>query len=367
MTNRNRYFLILLAILALAVFIFGVKARPYWQAIKPAVFSGGDQNQELGTLVVHEDFILSLFSDQVENPRVIIEEAEGSILVSEPALGRVSLVDESGVRSTVLENLNRPHGLALQLNNLYIAETNQVSLYNYEDGSASDPETLFDLPDGGRHWTRTLGLGPDGNLYISIGSSCNICLEDEWERDKILQYNLQTKALTEYATGLRNSVFFAWHPRTGQMYATEMGRDWLGDGLPPDELNLITEGSDYGFPYCFGDNIVDPEFEDASKCIDAKPAFTEFKAHESPLGIDFYEGDAIVALHGSWNAKIPVGYEVIRLSQSSDYQQRETLLAGFLQDDGSSIGRPAGVLVTSDDRILVSDDRGNKIYLLQRR
>ena len=320
-----------------------------------------------GSFLIHGSFDLELFSRDVVNPRVIIFDQDKNVLVSEPSEGRVSRYDQNGKRQTVVSNLNRPHGLAIKDENLLIAETGQVIQYDYDNGQANNPRVILDLPTGGRHWTRTLGVGPDGNLYISIGSSCNICIEDDWRRDKILQYNFETQQLNTYASGLRNAVFFAWHPETDAMWATEMGRDWLGDDLPPDEVNIIKEGGDYGFPYCYGKNIVDPEFSNPPNCEDKIPAFIDLFAHEAPLGIDFFKGQPVIAMHGSWNRAEPIGYEVVRYT-GDEYQTRETLVSGWLQPDGNSIGRPAGILAdTESGHIYITDDSANVIYRLVER
>jgi glucose/arabinose dehydrogenase len=350
-----------------------VSILPTWKAIKPAWVDSPVQvaeiiqkeNEDNSLFDVHQDFFLEIIDRDLETPRVMIEDNKGQLLVSEPSLGRVSLID-STKRITLAESLQRPHGLALQNERLFIAETGQVLefVYDADKQEAELVRSLLDLPSGGNHWTRTLGIGSDGFLYISVGSSCNICKEADWRRTKILRYNLESQELEVYASGLRNAVFFAWHPVTNDLYATEMGRDWLGDDLPPDELNMIEYQKDYGFPYCYGKNIVDPEFNLVSHCQQAEPSFYDFQAHEAPLGIDFYQNDAIIALHGSWNRSEPVGYEVIRLSEESNYQERESLISGFLQEDGSAIGRPAGVLSHSDGSIYISDDKADLLYRL---
>lgn len=323
--------------------------------------------EDTGPFIVSQDFHLSVFSDQVINPRVMIEAEDGAVIVSEPGQSRITKIMKNGDHEILLQDLNRPHGLALKEDKLYVAETGQVLEFDYIDGKAINPRTLLDLPPDGRHWTRTIAFAPETDqLYISVGSSCNICIEDDQRRTTILRYTISTQELMTYATGLRNAVFFNWND-DGVFYATEMGRDWLGDDLPPDELNLIKEGLDYGFPYCYGKNIVDPEYNIPNNCVSAEPSFYDFTAHEAPLGIDFLDGDAIIALHGSWNAKEPVGYEVIRLTKESEYQERESLLSGFLLEDGTSIGRPAGILVLSDESVLISDDKEDIIYKLQKR
>ncbi len=369
----NRKQAIIAAIFIVFIAAIVISILPTWKAIKPAWVDSPisvetiveQENQENSLFNVHEDFTLTVLELDLETPRVMIEDSLGQILVSEPSLGRISLI-ANDKRLTLIENLQRPHGLALVGNTLLVAETGQVLEYEYDDKKqeAFRLRSLLDLPSGGNHWTRTLGVGPDGLLYISIGSSCNICLEEDWRRTKILRYDFASQNLEVYASGLRNAVFFDWHPVTKDLFATEMGRDWLGDDLPPDELNIVTSAGDYGFPYCYGKNITDPEFNDSTKCESSKPSLYDFQAHEAPLGIGFYQNDAIIALHGSWNRSEPVGYEVIRLFEASNYQERETIMSGFLQEDGSSLGRPAGVLVHSSNDIYISDDKADLLYRL---
>lgn len=384
MYMRNKHLIWISTVLGLFFIILATyfSIQPYLQGIRPAWLGrsktadtillqlqkdlNDPSSHETGPLIVHPDYSLSILSSDIISPRVMVEDKSGNILVSEPSEERVSLITTNGKQMTLLDGLNKPHGLALTDQKIYIAETGQVLEYDYNGEVATNPQVLLDLPADGRHWTRTLGIGPDNALYISVGSSCNICEEEDWRRTKILRYDILSQELTVYASGLRNSVFFAWND-LNQLFATEMGRDWLGDDLPPDEINLIQRDKDYGFPYCYGLNSVDPEFNNDEHCQSAEGAYYEFAAHESPLGIDFLDGDIIVALHGSWNRKEPVGYEVIRLSAESDYQEREVLLSGFLLEDGSSFGRPAGILVTNDHRILISDDKADLIYELKHR
>lgn len=351
------------------------QVKPVAEGIKPAIISQpvpvdlpkDEIGQEIpeGFLTVAEGYSLRIFTRDTINPRVMIFDHEGRMVVSEPSAGRIS-VYEDGKRRTLLENMNRPHGLAFAGEYLYVAETGQVLRYRYDHASAtvSERTSLLDLPSGGRHWTRTLGIGPDGYLYITVGSSCNICLEDDWRRTTMLRYDLSKQELQTYATGLRNAVYFAWQPGTERLFATEMARDWLGNALPPDELNVIEPGGNYGYPYCFSNNVTDPHFNQPARCADAKPSHFDFEAHEAPLGLDFYQGDLYVALHGSWNRTPPIGYEVIKLTEESDFRQRETIISGWLKANGTSTGRPAGVTTGPDGRLYISDDAADVIYVL---
>ena len=286
-------FILLIAIIAIIAFSFWL-----FPWVRPAWFSGElSKNQVVdlveeslefndasnGIFTLAPGFRLSVFSDEVINPRVMIFDQNGSMLVSETSANRVSLIDNGGERITLLSGLNLPHGLAIKNDKLYVAETGRIVSYDYDGVQAVNPVVVLDLPVGGRHFSRTIGFGPDGRLYISIGSSCNICIETDWRRTKILAYDLEKQDLKVHASGLRNAVFFSWQPTTGKMFASEMGRDWLGDLLPPDEVNVIEAGGDYGFPFCYGKNILDPEFSVAAQCQSSQPSLFDLKAHEAPL------------------------------------------------------------------------------------
>lgn len=375
---------------------------------------------------------ISLFAKGLGSPRVLTFDPEGTILVSIPSRGQVvALPDENrdGVTDrteVILDSLNRPHGIALhpKSQSLYVAETDQVAVYDYDSKTfkASNKRKLVDLPKGGNHITRTIGFGPDRNLYISIGSSCNACIEDDERRAKMLV--VTDRGTTDYATGLRNAVFFTWHPKTIEMWATEMGRDLLGDDTPPDEVNIVKYGKFYGWPYCYGKNVQDKTFTDdkglnmlgfqgltiSEVCIRAAPSHIDIPAHSAPLGLAFipsnplvplntsdpsdpsqipktpesegvkkiaaatktlpsllwpeeYQGDLLVAYHGSWNRSEPTGYKVVRmkLDEQGNYQGVEDFITGWLTG-GSALGRPVDLLFDTHGVLYISDDKAGIIY-----
>jgi glucose/arabinose dehydrogenase len=258
-------------------------------------------------------FSVSIFAKDLLAPRVMIYDPDGVMLVSIPSEGKVVALpdtDVSGVADTVAvvaQGLNKPHGLAARCEGnaavqkcyLYIAETDQVAVYDYdrEHTAAVNKRKIADLPGGGNHTTRTLGFGPDGRLYVSVGSSCNVCNEADQRRAKIFSMNADGGDLKEFARGLRNSVFFMWHPKTAQLWATEMGRDLLGDNIPPDEINIIEEGKNYGWPTCYGKNIHDAAFDKntyiRNPCMEPfeAPSYIDIPAHSAPLGLAFVPDD----------------------------------------------------------------------------
>ncbi|MEE8109449.1 MAG: sorbosone dehydrogenase family protein, partial [bacterium] len=266
------------------------------------------------------------------------------------------------------------HGIDFRDGWLYVGETNGVSRLRDLDGDLRadvKEEVVKGLPTGG-HWTRTVRFGPDGKLYVSIGSSCNICIEQDGRRAAIVRYEPDGVGERIFARGLRNSVGIAWHPGTGEMWAVDNGRDWLGDNLPPEEINIVREGRHYGWPYCYGDRIPDAKYNRKDFCASKTetPAF-KMQAHSAPLGLTFYNGkmfpaeyrgDLFIAFHGSWNRTVPTGYKVMRVKiKDGKPAGIEDFAAGWLE--GFTVhGRPTDVIVGPDGALFVSDDKMDRIY-----
>lgn len=338
-----------------------------------------------------DSFELSVFAEGLSGPRVITFDSQGTMLVSLPSSGRVVALpddDRDGSADRTVEvvgSLNRPHGLAFapgQPDRLYIAEKDQVAAYVYdpEKFKAGSPKHIVDLPGGFGHSTRTLLFLPppsEDKLLISVGSSCNVCREEDWRRAKILITDTEGAFLKIYASGLRNAVFMTIHPETGKVWATEMGRDYLGDNLPPDEINIIEASNDYGWPSCYGKNIPDTEYLDAGSaataCKDKIPSLIDIQAHSAPLGLDFfpnrgwpdhYRNNLLVAFHGSWNRTVPTGYKLIlfRFNSQGELQGREDFVSGWLRNRDRSIGRPVDVKIRENGVIFISDDKAGVIY-----
>lgn len=342
-----------------------------------------------------EGFHLTRFASDVRNARFMRVTAAGDVIVSQPRESQVLLLhrDADGDgradgRTVLLGSLNRPHGLALRADEggswLYVAESDAIGRVRF-DGKARTVSGAFErlvrgLPGGGNHWTRTIGFGPDGGLFLSLGSSCNVCDETDPRRAAITRYEPDGTNETVYAKGLRNAVGFAWSP-AGELFATDNGRDLLGDDFPPCELNRVEKGADYGWPHANGAKIPDPDFgaANAAKVAASVGPIHEFPAHNAPLGIAFLEGDvppayrgaAIVALHGSWNRNAKDGYKVVSLHWSGPRIEQRDFLAGFLSraPDGSEdvIGRPVDVAQGPDGAVYVSDDFTGAVYRLSTR
>ncbi|MFA5802298.1 MAG: PQQ-dependent sugar dehydrogenase [Thermoleophilia bacterium] len=305
---------------------------------------------------------------------------DGYLLVTEMSRGNVlafRLVDEDPQAVVEVKGLKNPSGVAFHNGYIWVAEEKQVSKYRYEgEGRTGARETIIpDLPGGG-HSTRTIGFGPDGRLYLTIGSSCNICEEDDSRRAAMSRYNIDGSSGEVIATGLRNTVGFTWHPVTGEIWGTDNGRDSIGDDLPPDEVNIILPGKNYGWPYCYGSFMVNPEYvEDREKarfCEATEPPAVELQAHSASLGLRFltmpgwppeWQRNLFVAFHGSWNRTIPTGYKVIRISED---KQVSDFITGWLDEKtGKSWGRPVDILFV-DNKMYISDDTSGMIYRVSR-
>ncbi|MCU0678937.1 MAG: PQQ-dependent sugar dehydrogenase [Planctomycetes bacterium] len=340
-------------------------------------------------------FSIAIYGRGLEGVRMMIEDPGGGLLVSLTKKGEVvSLrdIDQSGAAepaTVLLKELYNPHGLAISCPDggkcrLYVAETNAVSVYDYdpENQTALNRRKIIDLPDDGGHYTRSLLYGQaDGSekLLIAVGSSCNVCAEEDWRRAKILISEPDGSGLKAYASGLRNSVFQAVHPLTGEIWATDNGRDWLGDDLPPDEINLIKAGGNYGWPVCYGQNVHDTDYDKntyiRNPCQEPfeTPAKIDLPAHSAALGLDFFDADwpaeyrynALAAFHGSWNRSAPTGYKVVRVKfdQDGKFLGLEDFVTGWLTGNNEALGRPVGILIRPGE-IFISDDKAGVIYRL---
>ena len=274
------------------------------------------------------------------------------------------------------DGLRSPHSVAWHDGWLYVGETHRVIRLRDTDGDLQSDEqavVVADLPSGGQHFTRTVGFGPDGGLYVSVGSSCNVCKEDDPRRAAILRFNADGGGRGIYARGLRNAVGFTWHPATKEMWATDNGRDWLGDDLPPEELDLIRAGDDYGWPYCYGNRIPDPDLGSAERCARTQPATFEMQAHSAPLGLAFYtgeqfpteyRGDLFIAFHGSWNRSVPTGYKVVRVRFRDGHPVGIEDFVNVWLEGGRVTHRPVDVKTGPDGALYISDDRGGAIFRL---
>ncbi len=315
---------------------------------------------------------------KVPNARSLTLGSDGVVFVSNRRADSVYAISPTdGSRDRVVEiadDLDMPNGIAYYDGDLYVAEKSQVRVYRDIDNhlnDPSDPELLdIDLPSEGHHGWRYIGFGPDDKLYISIGAPCNVCDRDGYAR--IDRMNPDGSERETWATGIRNSVGFTWHPVTGELWFTDNGRDMLGDDIPPDELNHApVQGLHFGFPYCHAGEILDPEFGDGKDCGDYAGPAQQLGPHAATLGVRFYtgtmfpeeyHGQVFIAEHGSWNRSKKIGYRIslVRLVDGEPASY-EAFADGWLQGQMSS-GRPVDVLVLDDGSMLVSDDTSGLVY-----
>jgi glucose/arabinose dehydrogenase len=324
---------------------------------------------------------VSVFAAGLGSPRLLALGPQGDLYVSVPSDGAVYVLpdrDRDGVADRLAvfaAKLDRPHGIAFRGRDLYIAESGRLLLARDEDGDLEADSVRVvsdDLPAGEGHWTRTVALGPDDRLYVSAGSSCNVCDEEDGRRAAVLRFDPAGGKGTLFARGLRNSVGLAFHPQTGELWGSDNGRDQLGDDLPPDEINRIVDGGDYGWPACYGARVPDPESGTAERCRDTLPAAVELQAHSAPLGIAFGAGLALpapypellyVAFHGSWNRTVPTGYKLVGIPFRDGRPDGgpTDLLTGWLEGT-TAWGRPVAPAVGADGALYLSDDRAGAVY-----
>jgi glucose/arabinose dehydrogenase len=364
--------------------VLGARA-PVTLDVAPQYRSG--RLAEPRTLTLPAGFTANVFVAGLSSPRFMAIGPGGTIFVTGMTGGQIyALPDRNsdGVADEIqlwAEGLRQPNGLAFHEGYLYVGETNQVVRFRVgPDGARQgDSEPVVpDLPSGSGHWTRTVGFGPDGRLFVAVGSSCNVCEETDQRRAAISVYNADGADGRVFMRGLRNAVGFVWHPSTSEMWATNNGRDQLGDDLPFETVYQVRDGGNAGWPNCYpapGGLLPDPEFGQPDSCQTVDPPAVTFQAHSAPLGLRFYDGnsfpeavrgDLFVALHGSWNRSAPVGYKVIRIPFAGGTPgQAEDFVTGWMASEGnreSVWGRPVDVLVAPDGALLVSDDDGGAIY-----
>jgi len=342
-----------------------------------------DQDMFGARIRVPAGFAIGVFATEVPGVRFLRPLPGGGLLATTPRAGKVWLLapdrdgdGRSDSARVLLEGLERPHGLDLYESWLYVAEGSGVGRVRIDPGSgelAGRYERVVNgLPEGGNHWSRTVRFGPDGWMYVSVGSSCNACLENDERRAAMLRFQPDGSEGEIFATGLRNSAGFDWRPGTDALYATDNGRDLLGDDFPPCELNLVRRGGFYGWPFANGDRVADPDWGSRSERVrNSIPPAHLFGAHVAPLGIVFlrnpalpaeWRGTALVALHGSWNRTSKSGYKVVSLHWADDGKIAERdFLVGF-EENENVIGRPVDVAEASDGTIYVSDDYASSIY-----
>ena len=361
-----------------------------------SIFVNQSSNLEIDSflekIVLPEGFEIKIYADDVENARSMAISPSGTIFVGNRNKDNVfalkdtdgdNVIDKKYLITNKLKNM--PNGVAFHDGDLYVAEVNKIWKFENIEENLSHldkfdeyPEEPIlisdDFPSDRHHGWKYISFGPDGKLYVPVGAPCNICESRDEIYASITRMNPDGSNKEIYVKGVRNTVGFTWHPETKQLWFTDNGRDMLGDNIPPCELNKVTEKDQhFGYPYCHGSDIGDPEFGGEYSCSDFVMPAQNLDPHVAPLGLKFYtgkmfpdeyKGDIFIAEHGSWNRSKKIGYRISRVKiENNKSVGYETFIYGWLDDEEQEAwGRPVDILILEDGSMLISDDKANAIY-----
>ncbi|HAT1660565.1 TPA: sorbosone dehydrogenase family protein [Legionella pneumophila] len=344
--------------------------------------TGLGQDLPLNLLKYPAGFTVSIYAQPVVDAREMALGSKDIVFVGSRNAGKVYAVipdkkNSHGTRVlTIASGLNMPNGVAFHQGSLYVAEVGRILRFDNIESNLNNPPKptviTTKLPKEKAHGWRFISFGPDGRLYIGVGAPCNVCLMDDPHYATIMRMEANGQNLEVYAKGIRNTVGFDWDPIHHNLWFTDNGRDWLGDDLPPDELNVAPrKGMDFGFPYCYGKSTADPVYGKLHSCSEFTPPVYEFPAHVAPLGMSFYTGklfpsnywgQIFISEHGSWNRSHKIGYQVITAKIKNNHvTEVKPFISGWLQGE-KAWGRPVDTLVMPDGALLISDDYANVIY-----
>lgn len=337
-----------------------------------------DRTLPLDKIKLPPGFFIELWAE-VPNARELALGKNGTVFAGSMSEGKVYAITETdGKRQvrTIAEGLNLPIGVAFKDGALYVSAVNRILRFDDIEGKLDQPGKPVVITDAypteKHHGGKFIAFGPDGLLYVPVGAPCNICEPPPETFALISRMKPDGTGLEVYAQGVRNTVGFDWHPETKELWFTDNGRDWMGDSLPPDELNRAPrKGMHFGYPYCHGGDVPDPKFGAKRDCSKFSPPEAKLDPHVAPLGMRFYTGkmfpaeyrnNIFVAEHGSWNRRNKIGYrlKLVRLKNSKVVKQ-EVFAEGWLEQE-NAWGRPVDVLVMPDGALLVSDDYAGVIY-----
>jgi glucose/arabinose dehydrogenase len=379
----------LLIFLLLGAFILWVAVPEVPSILRSLVggqanFSAAMSETGAASLQLPPGFEANVFAQGLNGPRFIAFGPDGALYVADRGSNRIVTLSDSNGDGTAdqtrvfADGLNRPHSLVYHEGAWYVGVPSGIVRLEDTDGDgAADVRStpLDDLPTSGSHSTRTVEFLPDGRMVLSVGSSCNVCEESDPRRAAILAYDgPEATGERVFANGLRNAVGLAIHPDSGELWATNNGRDLMGDDVPPDAVYIIREGIDYGWPRCHAGGVPDPQYGGPDACDGVVQPVTPIQAHSAPLGLAFYTGssfpadywgDLFIAYHGSWNRSVPTGYKVVRLplDGSEPVGPIQDFVSGWLDEAaGEASGRPVGLAVGPEGALYVSDDKGGFIY-----
>jgi glucose/arabinose dehydrogenase len=331
-------------------------------------------------LTLPKDFNIEVYAAGLTNARSLRIDDKGNVYVSTRTIDKVyAITDKNGKKEikTLATGLNSPNGIALHNGTLYIAEINKISKIDNVAAQLDNtpkPTVIYDdLPSDAPHGWKFLTVGPDNRLYFNIGAPCNICMPSD-RHAQLRSINLDGSDPEVIARGIRQVVGMDWHPVLKQLYFTENQRDWLSEELPNEKLNRVTQpGKDnFGFPYCAGGDIPDPQFGWGHSCDEFTKPIAQLGPHSAPLGMRFYTGNMFpaqyrnaifIARHGSWNKSQKIGGDVIvaTLNPDGTVKSIETFITGFIQNN-NYVGRPADIEWMEDGSMLLSDDYNGAVY-----
>jgi len=336
-------------------------------------------SESLDRIELPAGFHIEVYAEGISAARSMTLGAKGTVFVGSTRAGKVyALVDRRHQGHadviTIARGLDKPNGVAFHDGALYVAEVTRILRYDgIEDRLDNPPKPAVinsSLPEQYDHENRFIGFGPDGWLYIGVGAPCNIC-EPKDPFATIMRMHSDGSGLEVFARGIRNTVGFDWQPQSKDLWFTENGRDLLGDDIPPDELNRASRaGMNFGYPYCHGGFVKDPEFGQKHACSEFTPPALKLPAHVASLGMRFYTGEMFppayrnqifIAEHGSWNRSTPIGDRISLAKINGDKVTYEIFAEGW-QVGRRRSGRPVDVLVASDGALLVSDDQAGVVY-----
>jgi glucose/arabinose dehydrogenase len=327
-------------------------------------------------------FNIEVFAEGIVDARSMALSPGGVLFVGNRSKDKVyALVDEDGdfkadKKYVIASKLNMPCGVAFRDGDLYVAEVNRILRYKGIESRLDNPpapEVIYDkYPTETHHGWKFIAFGPDGKLYVPVGAPCNICKRDDPVYASVTRLDVETRQMDVFAHGVRNSVGFDWHPGTKDLWFTSNGRDRMGDDVPPDVLNHApNKDMHFGYPYCHGGNIPDPEFGKQRPCADFTPPAQNLGPHVAALGMRFYTGSMFpkayqnqifIAEHGSWNRSKKIGYRITLVTLEGDKAVKyEPFATGWMENE-KVWGRPVDVLVMPDGSLLVSDDYAHAIY-----
>jgi len=347
--------------------------------VPPPIAAAADK-LPVSQLKVPKNFNIEVYAGGMANARSLRIGEKGTVFVSTRLLDKIyAVVDNDGKREvkTLVSGLYRPNGIALHDGTLYIAELNKVSkIDNVEARLDNPPKPILiydDLPSDEPHGWKFLTVGPDNKLYFNVGAPCNVCVPSS-AHAQIRRINLDGSGAEVVARGTRQIVGMDWHPVLKQLYFTENQRDWLSEDLPQDKLNRLTHpGQDnFGFPYCGGGNVPDPQFGWGHSCDEFTKPIALLGPHSAPLGMRFYTGNMFpreyhnaifIARHGSWNKTTKIGGDIVvaKLNADGTVKSVEPFITGFLVNN-NYIGRPVDIELMKDGSILISDDWNGAVY-----